>query len=297
MKSSAVLAAALHNHCKRGHGLQKSLDRGEEHAQGTQRSGSEDPEQARGIDGKGMRTFLVAAHSREQLFGAAHPLTGLLPLTLRARYHCTPHPCTLSPLLPAAVLLSWQVFSSAPAVKTPRSPGKCPWKTETLVEKIAHGRGLSTKVEEIVKIRSIKRICRAPVLLICQPDHFPEGIQEGSRCCPLKGEFWFFNSSWFSEGQCQAASSLLRYPGRAVEGKGVGKGQITHCAFMPAATRRCWKLLEIQIMHGLTVWQSHQYQRVWTRSPNQTPVLLVTSKMAGPAKGVSVRIKYAFSFS
>lgn len=161
-----------------------------------------------------------------------------LPLTLPSWNHCPPHPFYLSPLLPAALLLSGKGFSSASAVKTPGSPEKCLWRTETLVKKLCSWQRTVYEGRRSVKIRSIKIVCKAAVVLICQPDHFPEGIQEGGRCCHPKDGFWFLkdSSSWFSEGWCQAASSLLRYPGRSTEGKGEGEEQATHCAFMPAAT-------------------------------------------------------------
>lgn len=138
-----------------------------------------------GIDGKDVRTFLVAAHL------GASSLTGLIvsdpsflePLPTTSTLFFSPSPCCCPPFR-ADLQLS-------PSCQDPEVPWEVSGEDRNTIWKDCSWQRTVYEGKRSMRIRSIKVVCKVPVVLICQPDHFPEGIQEGGRCCHPKGEFCF----------------------------------------------------------------------------------------------------------
>lgn len=174
-------------------------------------------------------------------------------------------------------------FSSSPCCCPPFRAGfqlgpscqdsKVPWEMP-VEDRNASGKDCScqrTVCEgRSVKIVGIKIVCKAPVVLICQPDHFQEESRRVVDSATLKVNF----GSWriVPPGSRRDSAKLHpEYPGRATEEKAEGEGQTTHCTFMPAATKGVENLWRPK-NHA---WAYHTKESPVSKSPDlesQSPV-------------------------
>lgn len=310
MKSSASFATVLHNHCKRGHGLLEGGMASENHLTamfsgwdpsccgwGTRICGRGQAQRSQGRvmgprpgsgHGWGGRAGILA---RWPLWAAlphrSHCSWPTLPENIAKHIHSLLLPLSLLPPTFQGRSLAQVHLSSQdlPGWEMATENRNTSWKDRRWQRTACEGKWS-------VRIGNVKIVCKAAAV-----DASQVTSQKASRRVvdpvTLEVNFAPWRAAFVLVLARMVWSCILTAEALPAPRHGGGHPG----TFLRASGhRRCWKFLETRIVHSLIVWQSCWDQRGQSRIPSRSPVLLATSKTAGPAKEMSVRIKYASLF-